>query len=319
MNRTRSNLAIPLLLAAFALVATDAAGQSAPSARPLGDTLTGEAKKAFDGGILLHRDGDFAGALIKFRQAYALSNDGRLLWNMASCEKSLRHYAKAIAFLTRFSEDSSVGDADKKSALALVGTMRGFVARLSVAVSVDGARIAVDDEDEGTSPLAREILVDLGPHRLRVEKDGFTPFVQSREFEGGTAVRVDVALEALKHLGRLVVSAGQGDTIALDGDPVGKSSWEGTAAAGEHIVRVTAPGAQPFVLTVVLRDDETRHVMATLDRKEGGSNAWIWITCAAAVVAGGAVGGYFLFKPKDTQSPPTTGTIPPGTVVVKGF
>src|SRR6187399_1311780 len=75
----------------------DAAPPRAPAAdepRSLSDVLTGEAKTHYDIARILYRDGDHAGALAKFRRAYEISHDVRLLWNMAACEKNLRHYVK---------------------------------------------------------------------------------------------------------------------------------------------------------------------------------------------------------------------------------
>jgi hypothetical protein len=312
----------------FAAVLGVALGLAAPAralaqpphaTRSLGESLTGEAKKAFDGAVILFRDGDYAGALGKFRQAFAASNDTRLLWNMASCEKSLRHYAKTIDLLERYAKNPGTAEQDRKDALALIDTIKGFVASVDVAVSERGASVLVDSESVGVSPLDRAVLVDLGAHEVRVEKTGFKPFSTRREFEGGASATVRVTLQPEEHTGRLVVSAQTGDSIQLDGDPVGTTRWEGVVRSGDHAIRVTAPHAAPYAATVAVRDKETREVGVTLQRESGGSSTWLWVAGAAVLVAGAAVGGYFLFRPQDTQTPPTVGTIPPGTITVHGL
>src|SRR5438067_2397302 len=65
--------------------ASAAASASATANAPpsLGDSLTGPAKTEYDLGKILYRDGDFAGALVKFQKSYELSSDPRLLWNVA--------------------------------------------------------------------------------------------------------------------------------------------------------------------------------------------------------------------------------------------
>jgi len=72
---------------------------TAAGPKPLAQTLTGDAKAAYDAAKLLVGDGDFAGAAIKFRAAFDQSHDPRLLWNIAACEKNQRHYARTIALL----------------------------------------------------------------------------------------------------------------------------------------------------------------------------------------------------------------------------
>src|SRR5437762_13903717 len=74
----------------------------AASTKPLTQALTGEAKADYDAGKVLASDGDFAGALIKFTSAYEQSKDARLLWNVAVCEKNMRHYSRVIATLNRY-------------------------------------------------------------------------------------------------------------------------------------------------------------------------------------------------------------------------
>src|SRR5882672_3314772 len=84
---------------AIALLFTVIAHAAPPN---LSETLTGTAKASYEAGKLLFVDGDFAGAEIKFHAAYDLSHDARLLWNMASCEKSLRHYARAARLVHEY-------------------------------------------------------------------------------------------------------------------------------------------------------------------------------------------------------------------------
>src|SRR5437016_6190653 len=74
-----------------------------PPAGPpsLSETLSGDAKSAYDAAKVLFGDGDFASAALKFRSAHDLSNDPRLLWNIAACEKNLRHYAKVVSLVQR--------------------------------------------------------------------------------------------------------------------------------------------------------------------------------------------------------------------------
>src|SRR5688572_14149804 len=96
------------LLATCSLLHSTTLVHAAPPSKPgapatkqkgLGETLTGQAKQDYEAAKLLFTDGDHAGALIKFQAVFDTSKDPRLLWNLAACHKSLRHYASAIGLL----------------------------------------------------------------------------------------------------------------------------------------------------------------------------------------------------------------------------
>jgi hypothetical protein len=73
---------------------------------PLAQTLQGPAKDAYSSAGLLFNNGDFAGAFTKYRAAYDLAKDPRLLYNMALCEKNIRHYAQMQVLLLRYERES---------------------------------------------------------------------------------------------------------------------------------------------------------------------------------------------------------------------
>ena len=77
-------------------LAATAEPRSAPAgqAQPLAQTLTGAARDAFTSAQILLNNGDFAGALTKYQEAYGLSKEPRLLFNMALCERNLHAYAR---------------------------------------------------------------------------------------------------------------------------------------------------------------------------------------------------------------------------------
>jgi hypothetical protein len=240
-----------------------------PPARPLAQSLTGTAKAAYDAGRVLAADGDFAGALVKFKAAYDESHDPRVLWNVAFCEKNLRRYAKVVATLQRYEAEGGalLTDKDRKDARDLITTIEPFTTKMTIHVNEDGAQIFVDDELVGTSPLSGPVVLDIGERRVKVTKDGFAPFERSTPVGGSAAVSLDVALQKVVHQGRLVVKAPAGSTIFLDEQEVGKGALDQVVSSGGHQLRVTAPGMRPFRSEVVVQDNETRSVDVVLDRE----------------------------------------------------
>jgi len=260
------------VLGAPALLSEPAARAQAPrpgptARKPLSQTLTGQAKADFEAAKLLANDGDFAGALIKFQSAYDASKDARLLWNVAFCQKNLRHYSKVVTTLKRYvGEGSAVLSAgDKKDAQDLITTLEPFTTRATFRVSEEGAQIYVDDELVGTSPLAAPVMLDIGERRVRVVKAGFQPFERPLAVGGSADIVVEVPMEKEVHEGKLMVDAPPGALIFIDDGQVGAGRVDQVVPSGGHQLRVTAPGMRPFQTEIVVQDKETRSLNVALE------------------------------------------------------
>jgi hypothetical protein len=310
-------LAAALALPAPAAAQTKPRGKGkAPPVKPLGEALEGDAKASYEAGRVLFGVGNFEGALIKFQRAHELSNDPRLLWNMAACEKGLRHYAKLLALLEAYRASTSplITDADRAEALKIVDVAKAFVSALRVEVSEPGARVFVDGAEVGTTPLADPVPVDIGQREVRVAKEGFREYRKAQVVPGAESITIQVRLEPDVHRGRLVLDAGPRDAIEIDGRAAGVGRWEGALPSGPHHVRVTAPGMRPYDTEVVIQDDETRRLRAALEPERSGLGPWPWVIGGVLAAGGLALGGYLLFKPEDKYAPPVVGNLPPGAV-----
>jgi hypothetical protein len=282
---------------------------------PLSETLTGDAKADYDSGKLLYGDGDYAGSLVKFSSAYDRSKDARLLWNMAACEKNLRHYAKALRLVRQYVKDGDplLPEQDKAEATDLVKVMEPFTAKLQVTVSEAGAEVTIDDELIGPSPV-EPVLVDIGTRKLRVRKDEYEEFAKEVPVGGAAQVSIDVKLVKIVHEGHLVVKASDLATIAIDDRVVGTGTWSGALPSGGHTLKVTAPKMRVYQAEVLIQDKQSRDVAVTLEPEPSkGLPAWAWITGGVVVAGGLGVGGYFLFK-QDSKYEGPGGNLSPGVV-----
>jgi len=287
----------------------------------LAESLTGEPKADYEAAKLLYGNSDYAGALVKFLAAYDKSKDARLLWNVAACEKSLRHYASVVSYLRRYLAEGqgSLSEAEKIDAEALIKVIHPLTAALALEVSESGARVYVDDSLVGETPLAAPIVIDVGARKIRVEKEGFEPYREVLTIGDSPHIKIVVKLEKTVTDASLVVyTARPKDEIYIDGALRGAGTWRGTVPAGTHTLRVTAPAMRTYESDFFVRDKESRTLAVTLEREpskpSAGVPAWVWIGGAALVVAGGVVGGYFLFKPEDQQPQMPVGTVSPGSV-----
>ncbi len=286
-----------------------------PGPPPLSETLTGAAKGDYESGKLLYTDGDYAGSLVKFSSAYDASKDPRLLWNMATCEKNLRHYSKSLGLLRRYVKDGDavLTDQDKKEADDLIKVMEPFTAKLLVNVDEPGAEVTVDDDVIGKSPV-EPVVVDIGTRKLRVHKEEFEDYSKELPVGGAAQVAVDVKLVKIVHEGRLNVKASNEATIAIDDKVVGTGQWAGALPSGGHTLKVTAPKMRVYQTEVLIQDKQSRDVAVTLEPEPSkGLPAWVWIGGGVLVAGGLATGGYFLFKQSPKYEGPD-GNLSPGVV-----
>lgn len=287
----------------------------AAPAKPLAQTLSGEAKAQYESGKLLFRDGDYAGALVKFSSAHESSKDARLLWNMAACEKSLRRYSRALKLVRQYLAEGGtlLSAQDRAEANELVEVMEPLTAKLRVTVDEPDSEISIDDEAVGTSPI-EPVVVDIGSRKVRVRKSGFEEVTKVMPVGGAAEVTLDVKMVRTVHEGRLVVRAPEDATIAIDGEVVGAGTWSGTLPSGGHTLRVTAPSKQPYQSEVLIQDRATREIGVTLDREPGkGLPAWAWVAGGVVVAGGLGTAGYLLFRTESTYQGPA-GNLQPGVV-----
>lgn len=228
-------------------------------ARPLAQSLPADAKRDYDAGKLLFDDGDFATALLKYQAAYEATHDARLLWDVAICEKSLRHYAAARAILDRYLAEGGalLAAGDRRDAQDLSRAIAPFTSPQTLRVSQDGAEIWIDDRQVGVSPLPGPVVLDLGTRRVRVTKEGYRPWTRDMPVGGSAPTSVDVVLE--QPIGHLELHLPADARVAVDDRDAGAGpSVSLDLPAGVHALRVTAPNQRPVATDVVVEDGRSR-------------------------------------------------------------
>jgi hypothetical protein len=250
---------------------------------PLGQSLPADAKRDYEAGRLLFEDGDYATALLKYRAAYDATHDARLLWDVAVCQKSLRHYTEALATLGRYLAEG--GDAlsaqDRKDAQDLSRALRPFTTAETIHVSEGGAEVSVDGQTVGTSPLAGPVTLDIGVKRVRVSKEGFRTWDQEVPVGGSASTTLDVRLE--RAVGHLEVRVPDGAVVAVDEREVGRGPRVPLdLPAGAHALRVTAPRMRPLVTDVVVEDGKSRALDLALEPEaEPSSEVHVAVGCGS--------------------------------------
>jgi hypothetical protein len=300
----------PSLLSVFTLLATSAVAQEGPShpQKPLAATLQGTARDAYGSARLLFKQGDFAGAANKYEQAYGLSKDPRLLFDMAICEKNLRAYARMQGLLEQYKREgiADMSADDRATVDGALAAVKNLVGTLTLTVDARGASVTVDGQSVGTTPLAGHVVLDLGKHVLVVQGTGMQAVTREVSVVGGADTALTLTIKPEGRTAHVIVAAEPDAMITLDGNSTSKARFDAQVAAGTHEIRVTEDGKVPYEADVDLKAGETRTLQVTLT-SESHPTIWPWIVGGAVVAAGAAVGGYFLFRPSDQTLPVPTG------------
>lgn len=308
--------------------ASSAAKPAAPAAvvvKPLSETLTGEAKANYDVAVTLYRDKDYTNASARFKQAYDESKDPRLLWNMAACQKALRHYSEVQTLVNQYVTlgGGLLTDTDKREAEQLLSVIDTLVAPLKIEIAEPGAQVSIDGNPVGTTPFDKPVMVDMGLHRVKITKQDFADYEQDITVTAGKIAVVKATLVKHSHEGRVSVRTSEKNSvITLDNKTVGSFEWFGPATVGPHLLRVSAPGFEKWQADFTITEGAVRTFEVTLKAEKKPIPMWVWIG-GSVLLAGGlaaaSVGAAFALRGDECATPGSaacpTGTFPQLTSV----
>jgi len=102
----------------------------------------------------------------------------------------------------------------------------------------------------------------------------------------------------------VLISSPAGADVFIDGGRVGTTPYAARLAPGNYRVRVSRKGYALWEQEIDLRED--RRVLVTLSgavSAKAGSPEWLRGTLGGLLLAGGAVGPYFLIKKRSGKTP----------------
>jgi hypothetical protein len=159
-----------------------------------GDAASKEAGKHFQRGVELYTDGDFRGALVEFKKAYATWPRANVLYDIGQTEYQLLDYAAALRTMERYLAETGANAAHRAEVEGTVEILRGRVGRVVLTADAGECDVTVDDQPAGTTPLGRALMVSVGLRKIAVTCAGRPPAVKQVEVSAGELVRVDVKL-----------------------------------------------------------------------------------------------------------------------------
>jgi hypothetical protein len=257
------------------------------------------ARKAWDAARQLAESKDYKGARVELHQAYDLSQNPRILYNIGALEKLLTHYARAVDAWERELKEGigKVSPAELGEAKQAIAIVQAFVTTIDVTANEPDATMWIDDYAVGKTPFSGPVRIDVGKHTLKLSKDGFVDSIQQVSVASGQRTPVQFTLEAKNKSALVSVTVGGAPsaTVFVDGKDMGPAPFKGELSAERHTIEARSPGfvtvgqtvdvqyKQP--MSLVLSLSQERHegklkVVApegaeiAIDQKKVGSGTW---------------------------------------------
>ncbi len=235
--------------------------------------------------------GRAAEALAAYRRAAEIEPSPSLDYNVGRALLAVGDFTAALQAFERY--DATAPDDLKKKTHRLSEVMADLGAKIAtVTITGDdqttGARVSLRGAAVGALPLA-PFRANAGRAELRVEREGFEPFVEALDLPPGGATLVRVVLRPERPIARLgIVATPSGARVAIDGEARGAAPLDLELAPGAHQLVVSAPKHDARTMSLTLARGETRRVDLTLPEKPPPITERWWFWTGVGVVLTGA-------------------------------
>jgi hypothetical protein len=195
LSKSSSEVTVRWLLRMGVLIA--ASGIVVPSAIAQSAADKAAAQARLDEGLRLGKQGDYAGALRQFQDAFSRYPSPKIYFNVGQAYRGLARDVDAIESFERFlAEAKDAPPTLRAEAQRQVEELLPMVASVKIACDTDGAEVSIDGRRYGVTPLPAPILVAPGPHQVFVEKAGAAPYTARIDLRRGVVRPIDVRLAA---------------------------------------------------------------------------------------------------------------------------
>ncbi|NUQ79890.1 MAG: PEGA domain-containing protein [Polyangiaceae bacterium] len=307
------SLATPALFAQPARGPDPNTTSSVASPDSADDTRRAEAaarKKAGDEAMDAFR---FTDALAAYSDAYAITGDPALLYNMGRALQALNRFPEALDKLEAF---DAAAPAELKARVprlpALIAELRQRISTVTISTNIEGARVLVRNTAVGKAPLQKPVRLTAGTAEIEIDAEGYFPAKKIVELPGGSAISVHLDLFSKATTGVLAVkTSAKGAEVIIDGKRIGIAPLELNLAKGSHRVVIKHPEYRVYETSAVVEAGRTKIVNATLETPSIVTRWWFWTTVGVVAATGAAV-AIIAVSPR----PADTGTIAPGQIEI---
>jgi len=153
------------------------------------------AKMLFMKGVTAFAAEDYGKALGYFLESYELNPKSKALYNIGMCYRAQYDFKEAIeTFRQYLLQEKKLPKKKRNEVEDLIMEMESSLAQITVIVNENAARIVVDSEEAGLSPLQIILEVNPGTHDIEAVKDGFFTAKETVVVNGGENTVVSLTL-----------------------------------------------------------------------------------------------------------------------------
>jgi hypothetical protein len=135
------------------------------------------AREHYAHGLVLANESNYIAALQEFNEAYAISPQYAVLYNVGQAHAALGQAAEAIDALNRYLNEGQerIPGARRQQVASQITSLQSRLATLLIVTDPPGANVGIDGRELGTTPLADLVHVDAGTHKITAVAEGATP------------------------------------------------------------------------------------------------------------------------------------------------
>lgn len=159
-----------------------------------------EGRRLFQEGVEAYQRENLEEALGRFEASYAVRPVPNVLYNIAMTLRALERPPEAVNTFRRYIEVNEEHLAPEEVAELdrMISELRPLFGDIVIEVSREGARVVVDGEEIGRSPLSRPVAVSPGEHIISTRLEGYDPVERSLLAEAGRSVTVSLTLSVTR-------------------------------------------------------------------------------------------------------------------------
>ncbi|MCP4674016.1 MAG: tetratricopeptide repeat protein [Deltaproteobacteria bacterium] len=152
------------------------------------------ARVQFEQGKTFFNEGKYEQAAIALERAYELRPGFKILYYLGLAEGEQGNYSRALMAYTRYLLEGADKDDPKRVDEVRVEMERlsSMVGRIHIECSVDGAKVKLDDETQGVTPLDGPVFANVGRHDVLVKKGQEVLLKEAIRIAGGQEITLKV-------------------------------------------------------------------------------------------------------------------------------
>lgn len=250
---------------------------STPSfAQPADKARVAEAKRNFENGLKLFKEGLYREALAAFLEAKRLQPRPSIQKNIAQCYRELREFSSAhaafVEWMDSYEKDPSLKAKEVEEIRRAINDLLLLTGTVKINSNETDAVVTIDEREVGKTPIEKPFRLNIGVYRITVSKAGHDKFSRQIEIKGKDTLTLDANLTKEVVTGFVSVSAKGTDPTAIllvDGKEVGPLPWSSELPPGPHTFEIKSEKTTATTRRIELVKGEKAEVQLELLEQSG--------------------------------------------------